>query len=152
MPEGIDIPGFFNLLYEITRNPSLFVSIPVLHCWSKLVKSRYVRDDGTIEQMIVPLLQICCTRLIRYESFPEDSEDVTILFLDEDVDTVPDRHAFLGNYRRYCTEVIETVVKKLPVEAMTHVLGQASNVLVNLYSDLPPFSRMFTISHGLISC
>ena len=138
MQEVTDMSGFFSLLYEIARNPSLFVSIPALHCWSKLMKLRYGFMDG----LIVPLLEICCTRLIRYESFPEDSEDVTIFFLDEDVDTIPERHAFLGNYRRYCTDIIETVVRKLPVEAMTHILQEASNVLLNLYTDLPAFQRM----------
>lgn len=137
-----DIPGFFSLMHSIAQNPSLFVSIPVLHCFSKLLKSRYIRPDdlAIIDQsFIVPLLEICCQRLIRYESFPEDSEDVTVLFLDEDVDTIPERHAFLGNYRRYCTDVVETVARKVPKDAILHILGQASNVLGNLYHDVPPF-------------
>lgn len=136
-----DIPGFFSLMYTITSFPSLFVSIPVLHCFAKLLKSRCIRSDdiAALDQSIVPLLEICCRRLIRYESFPEDSEDVTILFLDEDVDTVPERHAFLGNYRRYCTDVVETVVRKVPGDAMAHILAQASNVLAHLYSDVPAF-------------
>lgn len=77
--------------------------------------------------------------MIRYESFPEDSEDVTILFLNEDIDTIPERHAFLGNYRRFCAEVIDTLVRKTPVEALEHILGQATNMFQTLYNDQPPF-------------
>jgi exportin-5 len=99
------------------------------------------------------LLQICSARLIRYEQFPEDSEDVTILFLNEDVDTVPERHAFLGNFRRYCVEIIETIVRYHPMEATTHILSQASTMFQNLYQDQPPFQRkcsdakLFTHTH-----
>lgn len=125
------------------RNPSLVVSIPVLHCWSKLLRSRIVRDSGVVTQKIGGLLETCCARLIRYEAFPEDSEDATILFLNEDIDTVPERHAFLGNYRRFCADVIEVLVRKTPVEAMEHILGQATTVFQNLYNDQPPFQRKF---------
>jgi hypothetical protein len=38
----------------------------------------------------------------RYTSWTE-SEDPTVQFLVEDIDTVPERHAFVGNYRRYCS-------------------------------------------------
>ncbi|KAF1949785.1 ARM repeat-containing protein [Byssothecium circinans] len=139
VPEGSDLPGVFQLLFDIFRNPSLVVSIPVLHCWTKLLRSRIVRDSEGVNQMVGGLLETCCARLIRYESFPEDSEDVTILFLNEDIDTIPERHAFLGNYRRFCADVIDVLVRRTPVEAMEHILGQATNTFQNLYSGLPAF-------------
>ncbi|KAF2018354.1 ARM repeat-containing protein [Aaosphaeria arxii CBS 175.79] len=139
VPEGSDLAGIFGLLFDIFRNPSLVVSIPVLHCWTKLLRSRIVRDSEVVTQMIGGLLETCCARLVRYESFPEDSEDVTILFLNEDIDTVPERHAFLGNYRRFCAEVIEVLVRRTPVEAMEHILGQATNTFQRLYDGQPPF-------------
>lgn len=95
--------------------------------------------------MIGGLLEICCTRLIRYEAFSEDSEDVTILFLNEDVDTVPEKHAFLGNYRRFCVDIIDVLVRRTPVEAMEHILGQATNVFQSLYNDQPPFNRKCSV-------
>ncbi|KAF2277539.1 uncharacterized protein EI97DRAFT_374586 [Westerdykella ornata] len=138
LPEGSNIPGFLELLFDITRNPSLFVSIPVLHCWTKLLRSRFLRENFA-QQIMMPLLELCCARLIRYEAFPEDSENPTILFLNEDVDTVPERHAFLGNYRRYCVDIIETAVRHHPIDAMTLVLTQATTMFQNLYQDEPPF-------------
>ncbi|KAF2259938.1 ARM repeat-containing protein [Lojkania enalia] len=141
VPEGSDLPGIFSLLFELLRNPSLVVSIPVLHCWSKLLRSRVVRDSTVVSQMVGGLLQTCCERLVRYEAFPEDSEDVTVLFLNEDIDTLPERHAFLGNYRRFCVDVIEVLVRETPVEAMEHILGQATTLFRNLYSNSPLFQR-----------
>lgn len=115
------------------------MSIPVLHCWTKLLRSRIVRDSDVVNSMVGGLLETCCARLIRYESLPEDTEDVTLQFLNEDIDTVPERHAFLGNYRRFCADVIEVLVRRTPVEAMEHILAQATNMLQNLYHDHPPF-------------
>ncbi len=129
----------FGLLFDIMRNPSLVVSIPVLHCWTKLLRSNVVRDSQIVTNMVGGLLETCCARLIRYEALPENTEDVTLQFLNEDIDTIPERHAFLGNYRRFCTDVIEVLVRKTPVEAMEHILGQATNMLQNLYNVQPPF-------------
>ncbi|CAE7210898.1 hypothetical protein CFE70_009364 [Pyrenophora teres f. teres 0-1] len=141
IPDGSDLAGVFGFLYDIMRNPSLVVSIPVLHCWTKLLRSSIVRDSDVVNSMVGGLLETCCARLIRYESLPEDTEDITLQFLNEDIDTVPERHAFLGNYRRFCAEVIEVLVRKTPVEAMEHILAQATSMLQNLYRDQPPFQR-----------
>tara|TARA_R110002003_G_scaffold1679_3_gene23421 strand:- start:9600 stop:11411 length:1812 start_codon:yes stop_codon:yes gene_type:complete len=89
--------------------------------------------------MIGGLLETSCSRLIRYESLPEDTGDITLQFLNEDIDTVPERHAFLGNYRRFCADLIETLVRWIPVEATEHILGQATNILSNLYQNQPQF-------------
>ncbi|KAJ4348535.1 karyopherin [Didymosphaeria variabile] len=148
VPEGSDLPGIFQFLYDVARNPSLVVSIPVLHCWTKLLRSRIVRESPVVNQMVGGLLEICCARLVRYEVFPEDSEDATILFLSEDIDTVPERHAFLGNYRRFCADVIDVLVRRTPVEAMEHILGQATNTLQGLYNDNPPFQPQNFTKHS----
>lgn len=139
IPDGSDFAGILGFLFDIMRNPSLVVSIPVLHCWTKLLRSPVVRENDTIKSMIGGLLETSCSRLIRYESLPEDTEDVTLQFLSEDIDTVPERHAFLGNYRRFCADMIETLVRWMPIEAMEYILGQATNILSNLYQDQPPF-------------
>ncbi|KAH7393781.1 armadillo-type protein [Phaeosphaeria sp. MPI-PUGE-AT-0046c] len=140
IPEDSDFGGMLGFLYDIMRNPSLVVSIPVLHCWTKLLRSPVVRENDTIKSLIGGLLETSCSRLIRYESLPEDTDDVTLQFLNEDIDTVPERHAFLGNYRRFCADMIETLVRWIPVEAMEHILGQATDIFQNLYRNQPAFS------------
>lgn len=74
---------------------------------------------------------------MKFELLPEDSDDPIILFLNEDFDSMPDRHAFLGNYRRYCATVVETVVVRKLNEALTYILGRVDQALQTLSQDRP---------------
>ena len=87
-PAGTDIAAFLQFLIVIVQNQSLTVSIPVLHSWTKLLLSQ-VGDSEYFSAVIGPLLEICSQRLIPYESLPQDSNDPVIIFLSEDIDTVP---------------------------------------------------------------
>ncbi|KKY19910.1 putative nuclear import and export protein [Phaeomoniella chlamydospora] len=71
------------------------------------------------------LLGTACQRIIRYEALPEDTEEASILFLNEDISTVPERHAFLGNYRRFCHNVVEIIAQRRPLEALQYIVSQA---------------------------
>lgn len=138
--EGTDIAFFFEFMIEILRHQSLTVSIPVLHSWSRLLTAESIERMDFVTRLIAPLLEICTQRLVRWENFPEDSEDPTILFLNDDIDTIPERHAFVGNYRRYCSTVIEVIVQKRPHEAIPHILSGVDQNLNNLYSGVQPFN------------
>lgn len=98
-----------------------------------------------IGSVIGPLLETCTQKIIRYEALPEDSNEPAILFLNDDIDTIPERHAFVGNYRRYCSQIIEVIVQKRAQEAMPHIFSRVDFALDNLYSGIPPFDRMFHI-------
>lgn len=139
IPEGSDLSSLFFLLYDMLRNPSLVVSIPVLHVWSKLLRSKIVLESEAVPQLIRGLLETCASRLVRYEALPEDSDEPTLLFLNEDLDTKPEKHAFIGNYRRYCVDVVEVIVRRSPVEATHHILSQADTRFQQLYDGVPPF-------------
>ena len=130
---------FFQLLIRVVQHESLTVSIPVLHVWSKLLASERVGNTDLVNGLTPPLLGICTERLIRWESLPSDSENPTVTFLFEDIDTVPERHAFVGNYRRYCSSIIETIVLKRPQEAIPHILSTIDGNLDNLYNGVDPF-------------
>ncbi|KAI1959374.1 karyopherin [Ophidiomyces ophidiicola] len=136
----VDLQYFFSFLISILRHQSLIVSIPVLHSWSRILLCDDVGKSGAIANFIGPLVEICTQRLVRYEAFPEDSEEPTILFLNEDVDTLPERHAFVGNYRRYCGQVIEVIVQNQPYDAVPHILSGVDNGLNNLYNGIAPFN------------
>ncbi|KAL1989471.1 hypothetical protein VTN49DRAFT_7282 [Thermomyces lanuginosus] len=136
----IDIPLFLQFLLEILQHQSLTVSIPVLHTWSRLLVTGKIANSDIVTSLIGPLLEICMRRLVRWESVPEESEDPIVTFLHADIDTIPERHAFVGNYRRYCASVIETIVQKRPHEAIPHILSTVDRSLSNLYADTEPFS------------
>ena len=139
LPEHMDISGFLDLLLAILQNESLHVSIPVLHLWVQLLQSREVGNTPPIIDRIGPLLETCSQRLIRYELLPEGSNVPALLFLSEDLDTVPERHAFLGNYARFCRDVVDCIVQKRPYEALNHILSQADRVIQHMHDGEPAF-------------
>lgn len=145
-----DLSYFFEFLISILRNQSLTVSIPVLHSWSRLLAPGKLKVVD-ITSLFPPLLEICTQRLVRYETLPEDSDDPTIIFLNEDIDTIPERHAFVGNYRRYCSQVIGIIVQGKPQEAIPHILSGVDFNLSNLYEGLPPFDGKHVSQEAMIT-
>ena len=133
--EHADLPSFLNLLLRIVQNESLHVSIPILHLWVQLLNSSTVGNSPAVMSLMGPLLEICSQRLLRYESLPEDSQVPAIIFLKEDIDTIPERHAFLGNYARFCRDVVDNIVRKQPFDALSHILGQADQVTEELHNN-----------------
>lgn len=67
------------------------------------------------------------------------------MFLLEDTDTIPERHAFLGNYRRYCCQIIEAIVLLTTRDAISYILGRTDDILQHLYDGLPPLDSMFSL-------
>lgn len=139
--KSVDLPSLFSFMISVLQHPSLVVSIPVLHSWSRLLVSDHIGGLAIINSLIAQLLETCAQRLIRYEALPEGSDDPTIMFLNEDIDTIPERHAFVGNYRRYCSQVIEIIVQRHADEAIPHILSKIDFALNNIYSGEAGFSR-----------
>ena len=146
IPEDCDLPNLLNLFLAITQSQSFVVSIPVLVTWTRLLRSETIGGSPTITPLIAPLLELCSSRLIRYENVPADTDDPSLLFLLEDIDTIPERHAFLGNYRRYCVQIIELVVRQKQSQAIYHILSQVEQSMQHLYDGQPPFSGLFSPS------
>ncbi len=138
MPPQVDIKQFLEFLLVVVQSPSLMVSIPVLVTWTRILHHRALGPAAANTPLVGPLLEVCSSRLLRYESLPEDTQDPTYILLVEDTDTIPERHAFLGNYRRYSSTVIEHIVQLKISDALSHILGQAENVLRTLYEGQPP--------------
>lgn len=149
IPEDCDLPNLLNLFLSIAQSPSFVISIPVLVIWTRLLRSDTIGGSPTINPLIGPLLELCSSRLLRYENMPEDSEDPSLIFLIEDIDTIPERHAFLGNYRRYSVQIIEYIVRQKQSEAIYHILNQVDQSMQQLYADQPSFNSMlyFTSNH-----
>ncbi|KAK4244668.1 armadillo-type protein [Corynascus novoguineensis] len=140
IPPQTNIQGFLELLMLVVQSQSLVVSIPVLLTWTRLLSHRALGPATAEMPLVVNLLELCCSRLIRYENFPEDTEDPVYVLLVEDTDTIPERHAFLGNYRRYCCSVIESIVQLKMSDAFSHILGRAERTLNTLYDGQPPLN------------
>lgn len=130
---------FLSLLMQVVQNPSLMVSIPVVVTWTRILGHRSLGRSDLVTPLIGPLLEVCSSRLVRYENLPEDSSDPTYLFLLEDTDTIPERHTFLGNYRRYSCQIVELIVQLSLVEAISHILTSTEYVIQHLHEGVPPF-------------
>lgn len=122
----------------------MVVSIPALHSFTKLLVTKNADLSNAVGQNLALLLGICSERLIRYESFFEDSEMPIILYLQEDFETLPELHAFLGNYRKYCIKIIEGIASAMPQEAGTYILDQTNQLLHSISREfVPPFSSAY---------
>lgn len=138
LPADAAREDFLNLLVQVVQHQSLMVSIPILVTWTRLLSNRNIGPTDLVSPMIGPLLETCSSRLVRYENLPEDTQEPTFLYLLEDTDTVPERHAFLGNYRRYSCQIIEAIVQLKLVDAVSHILGRTEDILQHLYQGQPP--------------
>lgn len=138
MPQTVDFTNLLNLFFSIVQNKSFVVAIPVLVTWTHLLRSEAITEKAS--HLIAPLLQLCSSRLVRYEQLPEDSEDPSLVLLLDDIDTIPERHAFLGNFRRYNVAVIEQIVRRRTTDAVHHILGQVWQTVEHLYDNAPPFN------------
>ena len=145
LPNDAAIEPFLQLLVQVAQHQSLMVSIPAVVSWTKLLTSREMRTEDGFSPMIGPLLELAVSRMMRYEHLPEDSSDPSLLFLYEDTDTMPERHAFLGNYRRYTSQVIEAIVQLKLYDAVTHILSKTDTVLQHLYDGEQPLSSKLPI-------
>lgn len=140
VPHDANPAAFLQLLLQVVQNQSLMVSIPVLVTWTKLLANKLIGPSDLVTPMIGPLLEVCSSRLVRYENLPHDTSNPTFIFLMEDTDTIPERHAFLGNYRRYSSQIVEAIVQLKLVDAVSYILGQTEQVLQHLYDGQPPFN------------
>lgn len=127
--DKLDVLAFFDLLRYVLQSKSLVVSIPVLHSWSKMMDVQENTVIDMVLQALGTLVQTCSERLLRYENIPSDADNEMVQFLEEDFDTTPERHAFLGNYRRYCTSIIQAISRSRPIEALQYVLEQMQTML-----------------------
>ncbi|SMQ55150.1 unnamed protein product [Zymoseptoria tritici ST99CH_3D7] len=129
--DGIDLSALFDLLLLVLQHKSLTVSIPVLHSWTKMINAQEDKLVDLVLTALPTLLQTCSERMLRYEALPDDETDDILQFLDEDFDTIPERHAFLGNYRRYCVVIIQSIARCRPIEALSIVLQEMQSMLEN---------------------
>ncbi|KAM5372907.1 hypothetical protein ACJZ2D_007244 [Fusarium nematophilum] len=149
LPPEASKEEFLQFLVQVVQHQSLMVSIPVLVTWTRLLSNRSIGPSDLVSSLIGPLLEICSSRLVRYENLPEDTQEPTFLFLMEDTDTIPERHAFLGNYRRYSSQIIEAIVQLKLVDAISHILGRTEDLLQHLYDGQPPLDKQTYSKHSM---
>ncbi|KAI4127619.1 MAG: hypothetical protein LQ338_003114 [Usnochroma carphineum] len=140
LPVDSSLDSFLRLLINIARNNSLQVSITALHVWVKILSSDKLASSTPVTSLIGELLEVCSQRMIKYDALPDDSSNPSIIFLNQDLDTMPERRAFLGNYKRFCKTIVERIVQQQPADALYHILSQAEQVITHLYDGEMAFN------------
>ncbi|KAL8893153.1 MAG: hypothetical protein Q9215_000159 [Flavoplaca cf. flavocitrina] len=130
---------FLRLLINIAKNHSLQVSVCAMHAWVKILSSEALVSSPPVASSVGELLEVCSQRVIKYEALPEHHPDPSVIFLNEDFDSMPERHAFLGNYMRFCKMITERIVQQSPADALFHILSSAEQVISHLYDGEPAF-------------
>ncbi|RAL64721.1 hypothetical protein DID88_001752 [Monilinia fructigena] len=114
-------------------------STPVQLASVQALYALYTRVHFSDEEFLE--LNCVVSRLIRYENMPDNCEDPEYLFLKEDIDTQPERHAFLGNYRRYLLADNRACCSTKAIRGLYHILGQVDNSLQHLYDGFENYSK-----------
>jgi exportin-5 len=100
--------------------------LPLLQVWYRLLRSSSSDFAAVVEESVAPLLQLCSERCIRYDLLPENSGNLALEYLAVDCDNITQRDAVLAQYRQILVHVIEQIVRKVPMDAIKHILGEAS--------------------------
>ena len=135
--DHIDFAAFFQFMVSIANHPSPVVSIPIMHAWIRLLTSPKVTQMAAFRNILGSLLEISSRRILRYELLPEDSDDAAMVFVTDEIEALPDRHAFLGNFRRFCYQAVEFICAIEPEATLTYLLSQADHVLQELEQRNP---------------
>lgn len=115
-----DIPDFLTLLLQTTAHPSLVVSGLSLQFWCAVLRGDSKSDSSPGVASIFPrLLEVSCSRCLRYEDINEDH--ISRQFLELDFDSQPEILTFLGNYRRYMEDIVRLTVCRVPEESMQYL-------------------------------
>ncbi|PSK50357.1 hypothetical protein B9Z65_301 [Elsinoe australis] len=136
------IMSFYDLSANVFQSDSLLISIPVLHSLSNAISTKHKEIRAILQQADSVLMDTCLVRLIRFESLPQETTHPILNYLHEDFETLPELHAFLGNYRRYCNKVIETISQERPTEALAYLLQQMKDMFNTVNSlKAPEYSK-----------
>ncbi|KAF2148856.1 hypothetical protein K461DRAFT_232319 [Myriangium duriaei CBS 260.36] len=130
VPEILDdenhVVMFYQFAIDIFKSNSLLVSIPVLHNLSQTLAIKQPKIIPIIQQGASQMFDTCVERMIKFESLSKDTEHPILSYLRDDFETMPEMHAFLGNYRRYCSKVVEHLSEERPISAVQYLLQQAT--------------------------
>ncbi|KAJ8100486.1 armadillo-type protein [Lipomyces tetrasporus] len=116
LPPEIDLNGYLELVFATTQHESLIISGLSLQFWCSLLRVEELASRPEVGALLPRLLELTAERIIRYERVEEPT--ATKKFLDIDFDSMPEVHAFLGNYRRFIDDIARLVVCRMPINSL----------------------------------
>ena len=120
---------FMKMMAIMVEHPSLEVSMPIMYTMSKLYAEWHSKLRDALMMVMGPYIKVGTERLLRYDLFPEDSNEPSVLFSAYDSEDFPERHAMIGNYRKYCKTTVECIAERRPREASEYVIEMFKDFL-----------------------
>ncbi|KAK9467789.1 armadillo-type protein [Lipomyces arxii] len=116
LPQETDLKGYLELVFATTQHESLIISGLSLQFWCSILRVEALARLPEVNALLPCLLELTADRSIRYERIEEPT--ITKRYLDMDFDSVPEVHAFLGNYKRFISDIARLIVCRLPVDSL----------------------------------
>jgi exportin-5 len=74
-------------------------------------------------------------RIVQYEQMSDDSGEVALVFVNEEIELYPERAGFYNNYRRLCSTVVEWICYAYLPQATEYILNQVDSHLDEVERD-----------------
>jgi len=145
LPDNADISGYFKLMLEISKHPSLMVSGLVLQFWCSVLRLEKFARKKVVEELFPQLLQISAERCIAYDEMP--AETLSSQYLEMDFDSQQEKVQFCRNYQRYMEDILRLIVCRIPMDGMeflhTQMMQyfQTENGWKTMNTELPDHSE-----------
>ena len=138
--EDIDLADILDLVLLTWQHKSLIISGMANNFWCSLLRDERLNDHAHVSARYAQILEIGSQRLLRFE----DAKAQMLLgselqmYLDLDLENMPELHAFCGNYKRFIFDIVRMVVFKRPLQAIDWARAQVINF----------FSREYAVTSG----
>lgn len=136
--EEIELAGILDLVMMTWQHSSLMISGMSNNFWCSLLRDERLNDHPHVTERFVRILHIGAQRLLHFE----DARNIMLkgsdvqLYLDLDLENVPELHAFCSNYMRFAFDIVRMVVYKRPRDATLWIREQVKNFFEREYADM----------------
>lgn len=135
--EEIDLANILDLVLLTWQHNSLIISGMSNNFWCSVLRDERLNDHPHVTERLVQMLQIGAQRLIQFEDariqMLKGSE--VQMYLDLDLESTPELHAFCSNYRRFAFDIVRMVVFKRPKDATLWIREQFATFFQREYSE-----------------
>lgn len=136
--EDVKFAGILDLLMLTWQHNSLMISGMSNNFWCSLLRDERLNEHPDVKGKLVGMLQIASQRLLHFE----DARIVMLkgtevqMYLDLDLENLPELHAFCSNYMRYAFDIVRIIVYKEPRNATSWMRTQVNLFFSREYADV----------------
>ncbi|BFZ56722.1 karyopherin [Savitreella phatthalungensis] len=137
IPE-IDLAPLLDLVMLTWEHASLVISGMSNSFWCSLLRDEKMSEHPHVLERLPKLLSEASSRFLRFEDAKQEmlrGSDVQ-RYLDVDIESAQEVHAFCGNYRRFVFDIVRMIVYKRPIDAIEWIRANVRDFFAREYQ--PP--------------